>query len=44
MAAGRAAGWEREQSQKTKCLELSSYEFVELMKGAGAESGLCEHK
>ena len=32
VAAGRAAGWEREQSQKTKCLELSSYEFVELMK------------
>ena len=44
VAGDGAAGWEREQSQKTKCLELSSYEFVELMKGAGTESGLCEHK
>ena len=39
-----AGGWDREESQKTKCLELSSYEFVELMKGAWAEPGLCEHK
>ena len=35
-----AGGWDREQSQKTKCLELSSYEFVELMKGAWTEPGL----
>ena len=34
---------ERER-EKAKCLELSSYEFVELMKGAWSQSGLCEHK